>query len=193
MGLTLCCKALLCRHTQGKHSRTTENHGSQQGKVQTSVLLKARSSLGCSDTAKDNMRNKIDVTQGLNKLKGSDMRETIAELQSLPFPFIFSKYNYCINCNKSIHTIMCPRQGDGRPNAHFCLSLGSLPKRKLMAATALPLQSCGGSERIQLHFYRTRKLQRFWKSRDNKVTQRCKGIGRHWRIIYFQLFVWGFS
>lgn len=32
---------------------------------------------------------------------------------------------------------MCPTQGARRLNVHFCLSLGNLPKRKLMTAIAL--------------------------------------------------------
>lgn len=200
-GLTLCCKALWRRHTQGRHPTITESSGLQRGRGQTaSELLKARSCLGCFDTTEDNLRGKTDVTQGFNKLTGSDRRENNCSGAKPTISCYLFQCNYWINYNKSIHTIMCPRQGAHRLNVHFCLSLGNLPKRKLMTAIGLPPPFSGSSERIQLHFHRTRRL---WSSLPIAVIfgvkpimwhlPRCKGVERHWRIIYPQLFVWGFS
>ena len=83
-------KALLSRkHPRKGLSYHREPWPTGRQGTDSKCTFEGKTSLGCSDTAKGNLRGKADVTESLNKLKGSDMREIISGLQSLTFPFIF--------------------------------------------------------------------------------------------------------
>lgn len=87
---------------------------------------------------------------------------------------------------------MCPRKGAGRFNVRFCLSLGNLPKSNLPTVEVPREYNCISTGPGALEFFTN--CGDVWSQKPIMWhLQRCKGVERHWRIIYPQLFVWGFS